>query len=333
MNTDCGYSSNRLPEIDIVIIDYNVGQLVRECLQSLYSHLPQHAKVSQVVIVDNDSSAPTWDYISDIDLPVRYIHNSKNRGFAAACNLGASSSKADYILFLNPDTRLNADSLDVPVYFMEDPTSSSVGIVGIQLLNDSGEVSRTCSVFPEPLHFLSKAFGMDYLFPNQFSSGKMLGWDHMTSQEVDGVMGAFYLIRRDLFRQLGGFDERFFVYYEEADVSYRAALAGYRSFYLVDAQAYHRGQGTSDRVRAKRLFYSLRSRIRYAFKHFDLFSAYFILFLTLFIEPFSRILLDICRLSVGGVKDTVYGYLLLWLNLVETLRPSVPEHSSTGRDI
>jgi hypothetical protein len=140
----------------------------------------------------------------------------------------------------------------------------------------------------------------------------MVEWDHRDSREVDQVMGAFFFIRRSLFEALGGFDERFFVYFEEVDLSLRACELGWRTFYLSSAQAYHRGGGVTDQVKPARLFYSLRSRILYAYKHFNPWTATLVTLGTLFVEPFSRLALAIIRGSPTQVIDTLKGYALLW---------------------
>ena len=96
----------------------------------------------------------------------------------------------------------------------------------------------------------------------------MSEWAHDTDREVDQVIGAYFLTRRALFQKLGGFDQRFFVYFEEVDFCVRARTAGSTAFFLAGAQAFHRGGGSSEQVPAQRLFYSLRSRMAYSHKHF-----------------------------------------------------------------
>jgi GT2 family glycosyltransferase len=129
---------------------------------------------------------------------------------------------------------------------------------------------------------------------------------------VDQVMGAFFLVRRSLFEDLKGFDERFFVYYEEVDFARRASTLGWSSFYLAQAQAFHSGGGTSRQVKAKRLFYFLRSGILYAFKHFSPIAASLVLFVTLLLEPLSRTALAVVRRSWSSLPETWSAYLMLY---------------------
>ena len=308
--------------IDIIVVNLNTGDQLINLILSIKKH---HAGlVASVIIVDNGS----WDNSMDLlheksgDLPfaVHVFHNDDNLGFAAACNQGAAKTTADYILFLNPDTRLLDNSLKVPLLFMEKPGNEAVGIVGIQLLDENDRLTKTCSYFPKLSHFVNKALGLDRLAPDYFLTGFMLDWDHKTSRRVDVVMGAFYLVRRSFFEALGGFDERFFVYFEEGDFALRARLAGYETYYLSEAQAYHRGCGASDQLKVKRLFFSWQSRIRYAYKHFGWTKANLLLFVTLFIEPFSRMVANAANGSLLELKETLHGYILLWRSLPSTLR-------------
>jgi N-acetylglucosaminyl-diphospho-decaprenol L-rhamnosyltransferase len=300
------------PVIDIVVVDFNAGQLVADCIDSIARNRPQCARLGRVVVVDNASSPPTSSLLAPTDLPLTVLRNERNMGFAAACNQGAKGSHADFLLFLNPDTELLPNSLDVPAVYLTRPENERVGIVGVQLLDDEGQVSRTCSYHPRPTFFLNKALGLDRLSPSRFSSGMMLHWDHRETRRVDGIMGAFFFVRRALFEQLHGFDERFFVYFEETDFGYRADRLGFSSMYLADGQAYHHGRGTTDKVRAHRLTYSMRSRMKYAWLHFSPPGAVLVLLLTLVLEPVSRLALALARRSLPEFRETVRGYRMLW---------------------
>jgi GT2 family glycosyltransferase len=126
------------------------------------------------------------------------------------------------------------------------------------------------------------------------------------------VMGAFYLIRGSLFRQLGGFDERFFVYLEDLDLSLRVHWVGSRIHYLADTRAFHKGGGSSEQVKARRLFYFLRSRILYGFKHFHWLTSILLMVGTLILEPWSRLALAAARRSPSAARETLGGFAALW---------------------
>jgi GT2 family glycosyltransferase len=132
-------------------------------------------------------------------------------------------------------------------------------------------------------------------------------------------MGAFFFVRREVFEELGGFDERFFVYFEEVDFSLRAMRSGWRSMFLSDAQAFHSGAGTTENIKARRLFYSLRSRIQYGYKHFGLLSATLMVLVTLLVEPASRMTWAMAKSGWRDVAQTAHAYLMLWGSLPKML--------------
>lgn len=303
-----------IPSLDIIIVNWNSGEQLYQCLDSIKKTERKEFAISNIFIVDNASTDGSVDTITSYndDFPVQIIRNKENIGFAAACNQAAKYSRSKYILFLNPDVKLFRNSLTKPIAFLEQPENKMVGIVGIQLLDDYGCIARTCARFPIPSRFCLISLGLSKLFPKLFPDHFMREWNHRESREVDQVMGAFLLIRRSLFQQLGGFDERFFVYFEDVDLSYRAQKSGWKSFYLADAQAYHKGGGTSRQIKDRRLFYNLRSRILYSYKHFGWWSATAVTLMTLIVEPFTRLTWAAIRLSGNEIINTVKGYLLLW---------------------
>ncbi len=300
--------------IDIILVNWNSGFQLTDVVASV--GLYHAGLVKSIIIVDNastDNSIACLElHASKLPFQLQIIRNSDNLGFGAACNLGAAVATADFLLFLNPDTRLFAHSLTIPVEFLQKPENADVGIVGVQLIDESGEISRSCSRFPGVAVLIAHATGVNHLPGLSRMSLHMSEWAHDKTQEVDHVIGAFYLIRRPLFQSLHGFDEHFFVYLEDLDLSLRVHQAGYRSVFLADAQAFHAGGGTSRQIKARRLFYFLRSRLLYSFKHFSRAEAFVVLLVTLFLEPFSRSALALLRRSWPNLKETWAAYGMLW---------------------
>lgn len=293
--------------IDVVVVNWNSKEGLTRCVDSL--ELNSQTYIFKKIIVDNDSNDGSY-LIAKNTSGIILIHAMSNLGFGKACNLGADLVESEYILFLNPDAALFPNSLDKVLAFMQEPNNAKVGICGVQLLDESGQVSRSCARFPTPTGFVAHSIGLDRLFPKL--GHFMSEWPHDSTQVVDHVIGAFYLVRSELFDAIGGFDEQFFVYLEDLDFSYRAHKAGWQSVYLADVQAFHAGGGTSNQVKAKRLFYSLRSRLLYAFKHFNLLGAMVVLLTTMFIEPISRSALAVGRRSWSSLTETWQGYGMLW---------------------
>jgi len=305
--------------VDIVIVNWNSGGQLRDCLSSIAPAGHPDLRIRRVVVVDNASSDNSLQAAAGLDLPLSVIRNAENRGFAAACNQGARGSSADFILFLNPDTVLMPDALIKPVTFMAAPDNAGVGIAGIQLVGADGTISRSCARFPTPRMFYYKMLGLTQLLPAVFDGYPMEEWDHAESREVDHVMGAFYLVRRPLFEALGGFDERFFVYLEDLDFSLRASHEGWKSYFLATVRVRHKGGGTSEQVKAQRLFYSLRSRILYGYKHFKPWQATCLMLATILVEPVTRMALALARCSWPQLVETASGYARLWVALPDVM--------------
>lgn len=303
------------PTLDIIIVNWNSGRQLYDCVVSIAGADSPLCRLYRVVVVDNASTDGSLEGLETIDVPLCIMKNSYNAGFAAACNQGARGSDADLLLFLNPDAMLMPESLIKPVTFMAAAENAGIGIVGIQLVEADGTISRSCARFPTPRMFYYKMLGLTQLLPTVFASYPMEEWDHAENREVDHVVGAFYLVRRPLFETLGGFDERFFVYLEDLDFSLRAQHGGWKSYFLAAARAYHKGGGTSDQVKAQRLFYSLRSRILYGYKHFSPWQAICLMLATMLVEPATRMALALARFSWSQLVETVSGYARLWTAL------------------
>jgi GT2 family glycosyltransferase len=218
------------------------------------------------------------------------VVNPHNLGFAAACNQGAAGSRADYLVFLNPDTRLDPEALATTLAFLDEPEQRTVGICGIRLVDHDGRPSTAAARFPSSRIFFGEATGLARILPRVFPRHLLTPLECASTRDVDQVIGACFVIRRSLYDALEGFDERFFVYFEEVDLSLRARQAGYRSAFFAGARAFHHGGLSSEQVKAARLFYSLRSRLLYAWKHFPRGQRYVVFAITFAIEGPARLL-------------------------------------------
>jgi N-acetylglucosaminyl-diphospho-decaprenol L-rhamnosyltransferase len=242
-----------MPTLDVVIVNYNSGEDLRACLESLaHDEKTPLVSLDRVVVVDNASSDQSLSLVPVSSLPLVILRNPVNHGFAAACNQGAHGSRAEFLLFLNPDARLLPRSLDRLIHLLSQPERCRVGICGVQLLDARGEVRRTCMRFPSAARFVIKLLGFTRLSPERFPAYGMTDWPHDGTREVDAVLGAFFLVRRTVYEMLNGFDERYFLYFEEVDFCRRAYSAGWRTLYAADIQACHRG-GLRGNARTRRV--------------------------------------------------------------------------------
>lgn len=300
--------------VDVVIVNWNSGEFLRQCLASVSSALHNDALSARVVVVDNASRDGSCDNLPVSDYyALVVIRNSHNVGFAAACNQGVRQTAGEYVLFLNPDTLLLPGSLAIPLQFMQREGHSMIGICGVQILDNQGRVARSCARFPSSRNILAKILGIAYFFP--YAGMTMREWDHLESQQVDQVMGAYFLVRRSVFEALNGFDERFLVYFEDVDFALRARQAGWNSYYLANARIFHEGGGTTRNIKGRRLFYFLRSRMLYVGKHVPLPGAILHMMLTLAMEPLARLVFALVRGKLADAGHVVHASFLLWRDL------------------
>ena len=306
--------------VDIVIVNWNAGALLAQCLHAVAK--ADVARVEQVIVVDNGSTDGSADIAVD-GLPLRIVKAEQNLGFGKACNRGAALGRADHILFLNPDTEVEPDAIDRAARRLDEDVQARTGVVGIRLVDRTGQAQRHCARFPTWTTFVGHSLGLDRAMPRLFPPMIMTDFDHLTSRPVDHVMGAFYLIRRALFERLGGFDERYFVYLEDIDLSRRVRAAGREIVYLAEPAAYHRQGGTSEQIKARRLFYSLDSVITYAAKHFGAPGAVTVAAAVYGVEPFVRSLAAIGRRSPRDLGATWRGFAMLYGNTPAMMRKMV----------
>ncbi|PAX09749.1 glycosyl transferase [Sphingomonas lenta] len=301
----------------MIIVNWNSGALLANCLRSIARH--GGGAVRRTYVVDNGSA----DGSADVDVPDlnwELIRAGANLGFGRACNLAAERADAPFLLFFNPDAELRPDTLDRALGFMRDPANAKVGVVGVRLTDEHGHVHRHCARFPTWRNFIGNSLGLTRLLKRSFPPVLMLDWDHGSSRRVDHVMGAFYLIRRELFEAIGGFDDDYFVYLEDLDLSRRVYDAGYSIHYLVDAEAYHKQGGTSEKVKAHRLFYAMNSNMIYAWKHLPKPAAVGVVGTTLLVEPVSRTARALFRRSPEELWFTWRGFGMVYRDLPKTLR-------------
>lgn len=299
-----------------VTVNWNGGEMIKDCVDSFRTmSKPDRVKM---VVVDNASDDGSVDFIETLGPAneVRLIRSNRNLGFGAACNLAVSESRRaglipDLIIFLNPDTRLRSDTLETLLVSprLDEP---STGIVGIQLTDDAG-IMKSCSNFPTALNFWIKYTGLSKLLKRfDWAQHHLIGFDHQKSREVDQVMGAFLMIRAPLFEKLGGFDERYFVYFEEVDLCLRCRKIGFAVWFEATSSAWHYGGGTTEQVGGFRLYLSLSSRLRFFRKNRSLLSYLCVLALTAIAEPIARTTRLLARrdfAQLGELKQA-YGLVL-----------------------
>ncbi len=301
-------------KLSIVIVNWNSGDLLRHCIDSL-NRSSVSKEECELIIVDNNSSDNSIENLT-CKFATELICLEVNSGFARACNIGAKISKGKYLLFLNPDTRIQVYTLGKSIELMD--KNQDISVHGVKHYNDIGQIMPSCAEFPTVLHFFNGICGLNKVNPLVFRSAPVLEpsvMDYSKSGNVDEVTGAYYFCRKADVENDGFFDERFFVYYEELDLSLRLTRNGKRIYYDSNNDIIHLGGGTTRRIHAIRLFYNLRSRLQYTIKHYNHSQVSLIFFLTLIVEPFSRASWEIVKRDFSGVINVVLGYCSLYAYL------------------
>ena len=323
-----------LPSLDIIIVCWNHHATIGRCLRSLAEHRVEGVRVARVVVVDN-GSAPPIAFTDETRLPgLEVIGNAGNRGFAAACNQGAAASSADYLLFLNPDTRLTPGVITRAIRALEQPSGCRTGILGVRLVDEHGVVQATCGRFPGAANVFAQTTGLSRLAPRLFPGMRMTEWPHDDTRDVSFVSGACLFARRPLFDALGGFDERLFVYLEDADLALRAAERGWRTRFVADLAVVHADGWSSGRDRARRLALSWRSQIVYGWKHVGIAGALAVTGTILLVAPLTRFADAVWRRCPKDLLAAGPACVLLWGMLARELatgRSRRPEEEDANR--
>jgi len=305
------------PAVDIVIVNWNAGAPLRDCVAALDTGTA--AGRLHVIVVDNASTDGSAEELVVTAARLSVIRNAENRGFAAACNQGAAVGHAPLLLFLNPDVRVAPDTIAQTVNFLADPTQTATGIVGVRLLDRQGRTSRTCARRPTVAAMLLRTLFLDRIMPNIVLPHFMTEWDHLDTRPVDQVMGAFLMIRRELFERASGFDQRFFVYYEDLDLCLRMTDDGHAAMHFAGSTAMHDGGGTTSAVKDRRLFYETNSRVRFMHKWHGMVAASVLAMLIALVELPLRVCGTMAR-APGDGGMVVRGAGLFWRNLPRLMR-------------
>lgn len=305
----------------IIVVNWNAGQQLQACITSLGQAIFPDDVAPEIIVVDNDSSDGSQDFLVNHEstgMPTRLLSTGSNLGFGNACNFGFRDyverhDVPDFVLFLNPDTEVFPDTF-VKLFECSDLEEKSFGIYGVQLLDDEG-ITQSSSRFPTAFNFWMKLSGLRIMFPGwPAAHHHMTYFDHRADRTVDQVMGAFYLVRGPLFNELQGFDPAYFVYFEEVDFAYRARQLGHRTRFLAGPSIYHRGNGTTERVKAFRQYLSVSSRITFFAKHRGLASTAVVLLATFFLEMPIRVISNLLKGDPGESVAMLRAHLRVLSN-------------------
>ena len=243
-------------KLSIIIVNYKVRDLLAQTIRSVIT--ADSFEICEIIVVDNNSQDGSKDLIENEFPFVKFIELKTNAGFGKACNIGADEAKGKYFLMLNPDTIISKNTLSFGINYLE--KNKNIGILGPKILNQDGSFQFQCRrSFPTPLNAFAYMSGLSRIFPKS----KSLGAYNLTYLPIDcecspdAVSGACFFIPKDLFLQIGGFDEQFFMYGEDLDLCAKVKNAGFEIKYSPETEIIHfKGRSSvQKRIKSRINFY------------------------------------------------------------------------------
>lgn len=223
-------------DLDVLVVNYNTATL----LQPMFNALRQSNNVDRAryLVVDNASADNSLECLASVCPEALQVANKNNIGFGRANNQLVEHLQGKYALLLNTDAFVAADTLDKTLEYME--SHPDCGVLGVRLVGREGDLQPSCRYFPTPLNVFIANSGLGRWFPGVKQIDDMT-WDHDSVRECDWVPGCYYLIRREVIDQVGLFDPRYFLYYEEIDHCKRVKEAGWKVVYYPYTTVVHIG--------------------------------------------------------------------------------------------
>ena len=231
-------------QLSVIILNYKVRYFLELCVLSVQKAL--EGMDAEIIVVDNDSSDDSCAMMKSRFPNVKLIENKENVGFPKGNNIGVAHAKGEYICILNPDTVVAEDTFRKVLDFAK--AQIDLGIVGCKLIDGTGKfLPESKRGVPTPWVAFTKLFGLYNLFPKTSAFNKYYA-QHLSPIETGKVailVGAFMVLKRELYNEIGGFDERYFMYGEDVDLSYMALLKGKNNFYFHDTTVIqYKGEST-----------------------------------------------------------------------------------------
>lgn len=273
-------------EVSIIIVSYNTRELTENCLSSIFANAGKCRH--EVILIDNNSSDGSPEMVSSEFPSVRLIHSGYNAGFGKANNIGLKQARGEYVLFLNSDTEALPGSIENLMAFAR--KRKDAGVVAGRLYGDKQKnLQITCSTFPTTLVLLTQ-----YSFLRKTKVGQKMvlnahwlkDWDRSDSRPVQAVSGACMLIKTEVAKRVGGFDERFFMYFEDIDLSKVIADMGYRNYYCHTGEFIHYSGQSSKKSSGLGIIYKKSMRY-YISKHYGIYSLAFFRVMQTILKPLS----------------------------------------------
>jgi GT2 family glycosyltransferase len=234
-------------QLSVIILNFKVHYFLEQCIISVQKALD--GIDAEIIVVDNNSSDDSCEMVKKLFPTVKLIENKENFGFPKGNNIGVAQAKGDYLCILNPDTVVAEDTFTKILNFV---TSSAVemknkktGIIGCKLIDGTGNfLPESKRGIPTPFVAFTKVFGL-YKISNYFGKYYAQHLSENQSGNVEILVGAFMIMKRNLYNEIGGFDENCFMYSDDIDLSYRVLKLGYKNYYFAETSVIHyKGEST-----------------------------------------------------------------------------------------
>lgn len=253
-------------DLSIIIVNYNTRDLTNQTIDSIIKHTENIDY--EIIVVDNSSDKNQQCMYKNEQ--VKILPDIDNHGFGHACNVGAKASKGELLLFLNSDTLINDNSLMKCVQYMKN--NQSIGVLGARILLRDGTLDHGCKRgFPTPSAAFYYYAGLDKKYPasRKFGAYRQTFLCETETNEVDSVSGAFLMVSKELFENINGFDEAFFMYGEDLDLCYRVKEKGYKIIYYPEAVITHlKGQSGLHKSSKIVIYHFYNAMILFYDKHY-----------------------------------------------------------------
>lgn len=251
-------------KLSVIIVTYNSSYIIAKCLNELITAIP--VGMSEIIVVDNASGDKTLEILASYKDKIELISLDVNIGFAGGVNVGISGSKGAYVLIINPDVIVNSECIEGLASFLS--RNENVAIVGPKLTYQDGRTQPSRRRYPNlraimthRIVFLKRIFGKKIL-----SNFLMEDISDRDPAEVEWLIGGCMMLRRGALDDIGLFDSKFFLYYEDTDWCYRAAQKGWKVFYLPQLMAIHLYQRESKGIN-RQLIWHIMSLLRLYYKY------------------------------------------------------------------
>ncbi len=297
--------------LSIIIVSYNTKEYLLPCLKSIFEK--DDGIFQEVIVVDNGSRDGSGEEVKEKFPFIHLIENKKNLGFAKAANQGLQKASGRYLLLINPDAQVKRGAIEQFVSFME--SHPEAGVAGGQLLNSDGSRQNSIANFPSLTTELLNKSLLRWLFPKRFPGKER---NDLKPIEVDSVIGACMLVRREAVDQVGLLDEDYFLFLEETDWCFRMKRGGWKIYHIPQAEIIHfQGKSAGKETALAKIEY-YRSRYLFFKKHRGFFQWILLtigLNLKLWVEFISLMigcLLTIFTIKKWRTKLSIYATLLQW---------------------